>query len=302
MGTRRVLAFCRRVLARFAHGHGFLFSSAAAYKSLLSAIPLLTLALVVASYVADPQTLRTLVEHRLSGLSPRMAEPIAAAYTSFLEQRKTVGLTSLVVLLAFSSLVFRTLQQAMQALFAAPGAPPPRRPLASVMVSVAYVAMIVTGLLVGARVNTAIDAVSNGVLDPLPGIVSPGPRALVVLDMATTLAVAAVLSSFYRILPGPVIPLRYAIVGGVCVTGIWEGVRRVMVWYFRSVSTVNGVYGSLTSIVVILISLEVGCVVLLLGGQMLAELARAKRTGIPWHRDPYEATDSQPANDESEGT
>jgi hypothetical protein len=36
----------------------------------------------------------------------------------------------------------------------------------------------------------------------------------------------------------------------------------------------------------VLISLEVGAVILLLGAQVIAELERNSRLGLPWHLDP----------------
>ena len=60
----------------------------------------------------------------------------------------------------------------------------------------------------------------------------------------------------------------------------------MLVYYFANLSFVNAVYGSLAALVVVLISLEVGAIILLLGAQVIAELERNTRLGLPWHVDP----------------
>ena len=82
-------------------------------------------------------------------------------------------------------------------------------------------------------------------------------------------------------------PRRRAVVGG---SGggytLWEATRLVMMYYFLNVSFVNAIYGSLATIIVLLISLEVGSIILLLGAQVIAELERSDRAGVPWHTSP----------------
>ena len=67
---------------------------------------------------------------------------------------------------------------------------------------------------------------------------------------------------------------------------LWEGVRLLLVYYFANLSFVNAVYGSLATLVIVLISLEVGAIILLLGAQVIAELERNSRLGLAWHLDP----------------
>jgi membrane protein len=46
---------------------------------------------------------------------------------------------------------------------------------------------------------------------------------------------------------------RHALVGGITATVLWEITRHVLVWYFRTLSQVNVVYGSLTTSIVVLL-------------------------------------------------
>ena len=67
---------------------------------------------------------------------------------------------------------------------------------------------------------------------------------------------------------------RHALVGGVTATVLWEITRHVLVWYFGTLSQVALVYGSLTTSIVVLLSLEIAATLLLLGAQVIAEYER----------------------------
>ena len=57
-------------------------------------------------------------------------------------------------------------------------------------------------------------------------------------------------------------------------------------YYFLNISFVNVIYGSLATIIVILVSLEIASIILLLGAQVIAELERSERLGLPWYVSP----------------
>jgi len=70
------------------------------------------------------------------------------------------------------------------------------------------------------------------------------------------------------------VTFRRWLLGGVAATGLWEVVRHVLVWYFKRLSVVNVVYGSLATTVIVLLTLEVAALIVLLGAQVIAELER----------------------------
>jgi uncharacterized BrkB/YihY/UPF0761 family membrane protein len=57
-------------------------------------------------------------------------------------------------------------------------------------------------------------------------------------------------------------------------TVLWETSRHVLLWYFATLSQVRTVYGSLTTAIVVLLSLEIAAIVLLFGAQVIAEYER----------------------------
>jgi len=73
--------------------------------------------------------------------------------------------------------------------------------------------------------------------------------------------------------------LLHALIGGVTAGILWEAIRHSLVWYFSTISQVGVVYGSFTSVIVVLLSFEMGATVLLLGAQVIAEYERLERSG-----------------------
>ena len=70
-------------------------------------------------------------------------------------------------------------------------------------------------------------------------------------------------------------------IGGVAATALWEVVRHIIVWYFRTLSLVNLVYGSLATTVIVLLTLEAAALILLFGAQVIAELERLTDAARP---------------------
>ena len=66
-----------------------------------------------------------------------------------------------------------------------------------------------------------------------------------------------VLTSVYLVMPVGRLHWRHALIGGVTAAVLWEITRHVLVWYFATLSQVNVVYGSLTTAIVVLLSLEI---------------------------------------------
>ena len=83
-----------------------------------------------------------------------------------------------------------------------------------------------------------------------------------------------VLTSIYLVMPVGRPSWRHALVGAVTATALWEITRHILVWYFGTLSQISVVYGSLTTSIVVLLSLEIAATLLLLGAQVIAEYER----------------------------
>jgi membrane protein len=86
-----------------------------------------------------------------------------------------------------------------------------------------------------------------------------------------------VLTSLYLVMPVGRPSLGHALIGAVAAALFWEITRHVLVWYFATLSRVGVVYGSFTTAIVVLLSLEIAATLLLLGAQVIAEYERLGR-------------------------
>lgn len=87
------------------------------------------------------------------------------------------------------------------------------------------------------------------------------------------------LTSVYMVMPVGRLSLRHALIGGVTAALLWELTRHALVWYFSTLLQVGLVYGSLTTAIVVLLSLEIAATLLLLGAQVISEYERIGTAG-----------------------
>ncbi|MDB5772149.1 MAG: ribonuclease, partial [Burkholderia sp.] len=86
-----------------------------------------------------------------------------------------------------------------------------------------------------------------------------------------------VLTSIYLVMPVGRLSLWHALLGAVTATLLWEITRHILVWYFATLSQVGVVYGSLTTAIIVLLSLEIAATLLLFGAQVISEYERIER-------------------------
>jgi membrane protein len=82
------------------------------------------------------------------------------------------------------------------------------------------------------------------------------------------------------------VKLLRALIGGLAAAALWRLTAVFMVYFFTNLSMVNVLYGSLASIIVVLLSLEIAFVILLLGAQVIADLEASVTAGLPWYEQP----------------
>ncbi|CAM0554833.1 hypothetical protein EHLJMEHL_00420 [Vreelandella titanicae] len=283
----RLAHFAWRVLRNFLKNHGVLLAGGVGYNILLSIVPLFAVLVVLLTQVVDQQHLLNVLAVQARHMAPAHAEVLLEAVRSLLDSRDVIGILSFPILLLFSSFAFRMLEDALAIIFHAPDSPHIKRSVwVSVMLPYAFMVVLGAALMVLTLVVTlasSLNALVMAIFDrelPLAGLSEP------VLNLASFIGVFLLFSAIYKVLPVVRIALRRAIVGGFVAALLWEGVRLLLVYYFANLSFVNAVYGSLAALVVVLISLEVGAIILLLGAQVIAELERNTRLGLPWHVDP----------------
>jgi YihY family inner membrane protein len=273
--TDRFYGFVLRVVRSFRRNQGLLLAGAVAYYTLLSIVPLSILVPIVLSHFFEEQQLIHTLSTYLGMMVPGYAATLTEQVQAFLEHRNVVGIIGFLGMLFFSSLAFSMLENAMSVIFFQGGRMHRRYFLISAIIP--YVYIIVMGLGIGlvSFIVGAIETLESRHLSILGWNLNLGDTTGVALYVLGIVGEVLMLTSIYLVMPGVRVRFRYALIGGITATVLWEITRRVLTWYYAAISIVNVIYGSIAITVVALLSIEVVAIILLLGAQVIAALERS---------------------------
>jgi len=281
---KRPGAFAWDVLKAFKKNQGLLLAGAVAYYALLSVVPLLILAVIALSHVIDQQELLSTMGRYLEWLVPGQSKAIIGELRNFLEHREVIGWLLLATMLFFSSLAFTVLENAMSVIFLHRIAIRKRRYVVSAVLPYIYILCLGFGMLIVTLVAGSLQAMGQEQVDFLGREWSLSGVSGLLLYLLGLAGEIFVLSSVYMVMPVGRLSWRHALLGGATAALLWEITRHVLVWYFSTLSQVSVVYGSLTTAIVVLFSLEIGATLLLLGAQVISEY---ERIDLPKEPDPH---------------
>jgi len=269
--------FTVQCLKGFRANQGLLLAGAVAYYSLLSILPLLMLVVVALSHVIDPQELLRTVGRYLNWLVPGQSRPIVDEVAHFLEHRDLVGGVLVVSMLFFSSLAFTVLENAMSVIFKHRVAIRRRHFLISAIMPYCYILSLGAGMLIVTLVAGSLQVLGDESVWLFGYHWSLNGVSGVLLYLLGLAGEVLVLSSIYLVMPVGRLSLSHALIGGVTAALLWEVARRILVWYFSTLSQVSVVYGSMTTAIIVMFSLEIGATLLLFGAQVISEFERVGR-------------------------
>jgi len=272
-------AFALRCLKAFRANQGLLLAGAVAYYALLSIVPLLILTVIALSHFVEQARLLQTVGHYLEWLVPGQSSAIVAELANFLAHREVIGWVLLVSMLFFSSLAFTVLENAMSVIFHHRVAIRRRHFLVSALIPYAYILSLGIGLLLATLVAGSLQALGQERVDFLWRSWSLGGVSGLLLYLLGFAGEVFVLASVYLVMPVGRLSLRHALIGGLAAAVLWELSRHLLVWYFSTLSQIGTVYGSLTTAIAVLLSLELAAALLLFGAQVISEYERLGRRG-----------------------
>jgi membrane protein len=275
-------AFAWTVLKQFKKNQGLLLAGAVAYYALLSVVPLLILLVIALSHVVDQALLLATLGRYLEWLVPGQSKAIVGELHDFLANRDVVGWLLLVTMLFFSSLAFTVLENAMSVIFLHRILVKKRRYIVSAVLPYVYILCLGLGTLLVTLVSGSLQAIGQESVELFGHVWSLKGVSGVLLYLLGLVGEIFVLSSVYMVMPVGRLSWWHAFIGGATAALLWEITRHVLVWYFNTLSQVNVVYGSLTTAIIVLFSLEIGATLLLLGAQVISEY---ERIGLPQQPD-----------------
>jgi YihY family inner membrane protein len=281
--------FAVRVLRDFfLRNHGLLLTGAVAYNMMLSLIPLSAVLMVLSSHFFDQRLLLESLTAEVSLIAPDFAPTLSEFLEGFLQNRKLVGWIGLFVLLFFSSMAFRVLEDSIAIIFHRPLPTLKRKFWVSALMPYLFILIVTVGLILVTSANAIIDAHSQ-IRHTFPRLDSILQNHLGhIFYLTGVLGLVLLFTLLYKIMPVARVSFRRALAGGITATFLWEITRHLLVAYFTNISMVNVLYGSMATVIIVLLTLETVALILLLGAQVIADLQRNANAGIPWHQEPEE--------------
>ncbi|CUI03781.1 YihY/virulence factor BrkB family protein [Massilia sp. P8910] len=271
------LAFAWQTLKGFKANQGLLLAGAVAYYALLSIVPFLMLVVVALSHFIDQAELLSTLGRYLEWLVPGQSKAIVKELSHFMDDRDLVTWVLFASMLFFSSLAFTALENAMSVIFHHRVAIRRRHFLISAILPYCYILALGAGIMIVTLVSGTLQVMGEESVSFLGYAWSLNGVSGVLLYCLGLSGEILVLSSIYLVMPVGRLSLSHALIGGVTAALLWEIARHVLVWYFSTLSQVNMVYGSMTTAIVVMFSLEIGATLLLFGAQVISEYERAGR-------------------------
>ena len=272
------LAFLLQILKGFQKNQGILLAGAIAYYALLSIVPFLILTVIALSHLVDQAQLIDMLHRYLEWLVPSQSNALLNDLTRFLENGAVIGVVLLLTMLFFSSLAFSVLEKSMAVIFSYRGTSAKRHFLISALLPYFLVILLGAGLLIVTFVSISLEAMalrSVGFLLWHWSLSGLSRALLYLLGVGTEIII---LSAIYYFVPVGRTAWQHAIIGGMFTASLWEVIRHLLVWYFATLSKASVVYGSLTTAVIALFSMEIIATLLLIGAQVIAEYERLGQT------------------------
>ena len=272
--THDPLGFAAQTVRAFRANQGLLLAGGVAYYTLLSIVPLMIVLVIVLSHVVEADRLMATLGRYLEIVAPGQSAPLLDELRSFVAHREVIGWTLAATLLFFSSLAFSVLENAMSVIFYHRVLAQRRPFVVSVLIPYLYILFLGVGLLIVTVVAGALQSLGLATLDVFGRDWSLSGVSRALLYAIGVGGEVLMLTSIYFVMPVGRPSWRHALIGGVSATVLWEISRHALVWYIATLSQVRTVYGSLTTAIVVLLSLEIAAIVLLFGAQVIAEYER----------------------------
>ena len=260
-------AFALAVIKQFRANQGVLLAGAVAYYTLLSLVPLLILILMALSHIVPEDRLLLTLSEYLEFVVPGQSAALVEEVRTFLAQKQVVGGFLFVTMLFFSALAFTILENAMSVIFFHRVKIKRRHFLVSAVMPYLFILFLGVGLLIVTVLSGVLQFVGTRSIVILGQPHSLDQFSIFLLYIVGVTGEIFLLTAIYFVMPVGRLSLRHALIGGVTATLLWEMMRHILAW-------IQLVYGSLTTAIAVLLSVEIGALVLLVGAQVIAEYER----------------------------
>ena len=250
---------------RFKEDHLGLTASSLTFTTIISIVPLFTVALAIFSVFPMFAKMQTGLQQLLvdSLIPDNIARQVLSYLGQFATQASKIGWVGAVAFLVSALMMILTIDGKLNDIWRVRTT----RHLARRII--VYWTLLTLGpLLLGSSLtfSSYVMSASKGWVSVLPGGVK------VLLDMLEFVVIATGLAAMYRFVPNTQVRWTHALLGGVFTAVGLELAKRGLAWYLAKVPTFSAVYGAFATVPILLIWIYVAWVIVLLGAVVAAYL------------------------------
>ncbi|MGC9162097.1 MAG: YihY family inner membrane protein [Thiomonas sp.] len=256
-------ASLRTLATRFAQDNLAQTAASLTFTTLISLVPLLTVALAVfTAFPAFDRLQGQLQAHLAQQMLPEgLSDKVTHYLSDFAARAKGLGVVSVIFLILTATSMMLTVDRALNAIWRTPRP----RPLAQ-RVLIYWAGFTLGPLVLGASIGlmSYVAGAHRGLLHHLPG------GASVLLSLASWALMAVALAAMFRFIPNTEVQWRDALTGGVVAALAFSLGGRALAWYFSSVTTYTAVYGTFAALPLLLLWIDFSWLAVLVGAMIAA--------------------------------
>jgi membrane protein len=246
-----------------------------AYYTILSLFPLILGLLALASFFISPQTANDWMMDFFRQNLPTSTDLLEQNLNNIYRFRSVAGLASLVALFWTASNMFAAISRSVNRAWDIHQ----NRPF--LVQKARHIAMAVaTGLLMPLSVAVAasrafIDDLVPGVVEEIPFLQSIG--SMVITSFLSFLGALVVFSLIYKYMPNTRTSWSYILPGAILAAFLFEVAKHVFIIYLNNFANYQNIYGSLASVIILLVWIYYLALILVLGAEFSSEYIRMRR-------------------------
>ena len=250
---------------RFKEDHLGLTASSLTFTTIISIVPLFTVALAIFSVFPMFGKMQTGLQQLLvdSLIPDNIARQVLSYLGQFATKASKIGWVGALAFLVSALMLILTIDRKLNDIWRVRTT----RHLARRII--VYWTLLTLGpLLLGLSLtfSSYVLSASKGWVSVLPGGVK------VLLDVLEFVVIATGLAAMYRFVPNTQVRWTHALLGGVFTAVGLELAKRGLAWYLAKVPTFSAVYGAFATVPILLIWIYVAWVIVLLGAVVAAYL------------------------------
>jgi membrane protein len=256
----------RLIAARFREDRCTQMAASLTFTSLLSLVPLITIALTLFSaFPVFSDFSDEIKNFLLSNMLPETGGKMVSRYVEqFTESAARLTAVGIVFLGLTAMLMMHTIEDAFNTIWRVSQP----RPLVQ-RVLIYWAVLTLAPLLVGGSLSLTswLVGMSVGYARQIPEF------GVTLLKVVPVLLTTLAFSLLFRVVPNRYVPMRHAVTGGVVASVAFEFMNRTFAYYIAHFPTYKLVYGAFASIPIFLLWIYLSCLTILLGALIAASLS-----------------------------